>query len=72
MLPAKITLETTVGELIPEGRYCLNCPFSLSMPIGEGVHHGCVIMHRSCKEAGRYGTRIAKHLECPKPPVGGK
>jgi hypothetical protein len=65
----KITVDTKVGELIPEGKYCTGCFF-------EGEHDGepwCSHPSiNSCLEPKYTSKWVLKNCKlpaCPKPPV---
>ncbi len=61
-----ITLETTVGELIPEGNYCKKVDARCLLDVG-----GYCEFKKDFMNYARYGC-ILKNPNCPKPPIGGK
>ena len=55
----KITVDTKVGELIPEGNDCWHCPFLDA----QGNSCNLLLENLPCKET------FYKSKSCPKPPV---
>ncbi len=75
----KITLSTTVGELIPGGKYCnktrklKRCKFLAWDPLDElaspfCAYWGCERSYENDTDKEDFHARACKYDACPKPP----